>query len=521
VFDKLLGVRKRWLQMQQNGANATKPDGDEESDDEYGFKEAERRQARATEVRTQEEEEDATEADPAQANRYQVAKPAAAGIRASHAAKEPLPHLPQDIPARLYEFYVEQVERLARTEINRPPVQFTSSSDTSPQVTPRHSFFAVQPTGHRPALSRGFYDAKTCDPLAHHDAVARQNSAPASPSYPSRVPAPAPALLYGESSENRRFNKNTEAGIVYPFFTTSTPMHPPSEPTTAPLKPSSDNSSEVTSISKTEPDPPESESDSDTSIYVGDTLEEKLKNLTNLDKKLPRRPSRRYTSRPQNDFELVWDRKPSHGLGQPRLKRLTAPSHRAGELAAPESAQLPGGKKSSHEIYLERRAARQQHRELSKANRSNRTAALAANNRMSRCASDENIFKRSDPKRQKVRQQQQQAAARDDAPQRRPSGDRVRRRHTLGGNDFPRWELGDEIGARPIGPNDGLSGSLQNIPRSAVSRLKPRVPGPNLTGKYAAPSGRQNDPRRTDLPKTREMQLHKEAAAVKKTESYI
>nr|CAB3222844.1 rho GTPase-activating protein 21 [Phallusia mammillata] len=480
VMDMLLGVRKRWLNNQ-----GTRKDGGSESDDEYGFKEAERRQARAAVERKMKSDDCTDEQVNIQPSSYQVAKAAASELRAAQASKDQ--HLPHDIQNRLYDFYVEHLERLARTEMSRLPPQFTSSSETSPQVTPRHSNIYVPPPVVQRPLRRS---SDSADPRAgkeHPNPKRQLSSPPSSPPQNLRRVHKGP-VLYGDSPLNRRYTKHPVGHDFRAALATSTPMH--GESTKRPAVPKRGNMSELSSISREDVRVHESESDSDTSIYVGDTLEEKLKNLTNLDKKLERRPSRRYAK--PDAVEHPWGGKNGNMPGAPtKGKLLTAPSHHAGE-------PVPVGlKKSTRELYQERRAMRQQQREQVKASRgTGKPSRREANSAMTRCASDENVFSRGDPKRQHIRS----PVAQEEKQNRRPSTDRVRRRHTLGGNDFP----GQDFWAKA--DQDEFHGSLQNV--SATSRLKPRV----LQKPDRAPV-----PWRVDLTSLRTK--HKQNT--KKSESYI
>ncbi|XP_076815178.1 uncharacterized protein LOC143461228 isoform X2 [Clavelina lepadiformis] len=440
VMEMIFGAGKRWLQNQQGGVKLEEQDS---SDDEYGFKEAQRNHVRAAQPKQTPPTPPKSPAHTSAPAKYQVAKPAASGIRAGWPAKGQS-HLPHDIPARLYDFYVENLERLAKTDVARPFPNFSSSStDTSPQVTPRSSQFGP-PTPQRshPMQPRRSSGAGLKNPEPR-DVVTRHSTG-TQPTVPS---------LYGESLQNKRYCKNPSDFTA--VLATSTPLRPgdrqPQKVTSSAM---TQNNTELSSINK---DEEQNESDSDTSVYVGDTLEEKLKNLTNLDKKLERRPSRRYANR---NYDVA-ARIPPLPLNYPTSKKLTAPSLKAGEVVTPDNIHMfPPTKKSSREMYQERKAQRQQHRDFVKANRVTRKESMLA-----RCASDENIFNRCDPKRQVIRPNPGDDVTINQS-RRRGSRDKVKRRHTLGASDFPGQDFWDK----------SVYNSLQNIaPESAMARLRPKL----------------------------------------------
>ena len=390
----IFGTKKRLLHNPHRNA---KEDSADTSDDEYGFKEAERRARASTEP-----PKSFTKSPPspkATTQPYKVAPPVATDVRANWHNKSRLAPA-CNIAASLYDYYVENVNKFNRNDVTRPPYQQASSTESSPPITIRSS--APNPPVQRTYAMQ-----------------LRHSAQPPLQSNGWKVTPPQPRFFKNES----------------PPLKTSEDLQPTS----------------AQSIPSSEPQEKE-DSDSDTSIYVGDTLEEKLKNLTNLDKKLERRPSRRRGNPPEFLVKVASEAPP-----KPANKKLTAPSQLAGEPITPDNLHMYVGKKSTRELYRERKAQRQHIREVIRARRSDNSAA--------RCTSEENLFNRADPKRQIVR-----STAHDDSYRRvQQSGEKVRRRHTLGGADFANHEVHDEH----------LYNSMQNVscedPASAMARLRPQL----------------------------------------------
>lgn len=174
--------------------------------------------------------------------------------------------------------------------------------------------------------------------------------------------------------------------------------------------------------------------DSDTSemsIYVGESFEEKLKNLTNLDKTLERRPSRRNTSRPvpqiplgysvielghQNTcHEMLVDepvpvlvprvvtsptKKVSSSPGKVKLTNVVSspkPVLKAlkrtspGKPAAGQATNVATLRKSTQELYEEKKQQRMEQKRMK--------VRMKTGN----ATPDENMFNRFDPKRRVIR----------------------------------------------------------------------------------------------------------------------
>ena len=391
---------------------------EEDSGDEYGFKEAEKKLPRVS----TEPPKSPTKPSYSAPQKYQVAKPVASDIRANWRNKNRL--MPPDITSSLYDYYLDNLDRTPRTDVTRYPQYATSSSaESSPHVTPRGSSLFIPPVQRTYAMQ------------ARHSEGAKpytmKGQRPPHLNYQHQVSQESTPRMYASREEIR---ESTSARDV------SNDKNPPEDVNC------------------------EENSDSDSSIYVGETLEEKLKNLTNLEKKLERRPSRRHANR----RDVMKMMPPSDQFSSKAAnKKLTAPSQLAGERITPDNLHMYSGKKTTREMYRERKAQRQHQRELVRARR-NETSSEGIN----RCISDENVFKRSDPKRQVLR-----SNANDDASRlkRSSSGEKVRRRHTLGGGDFPGQDFWQHT----------QYASLQNVsqddPLSAVARLRPHgASGPLL-----------------------------------------
>ena len=408
MLELIFGAGKRWLN--NNAQRPNKEEGDS-SDDEFGFKQAERKPARASTEPPASPQKSPLTSRSTTTQKYQVAKPVALDIRAGWHKKTR-----QEISSSLYDYYLENFDRASRGDVVKPSC-LTSSTDSSPRITSRTSSSLFNPP-----VQRNF----AMQP--RRSAGPQTGAAPNKP--PSSTPKNARML---RSSEDVR----SSSGDV------SAPTHHHQEN--------------------------DDDTDSDTSVYVGETLEEKLKNLTNLEKKLERRPSRRLGNRRDVVIKVT---NPADSL-PPKVpnRKLTAPSQSAGERITPDNLHMYSGKKTTRELYRERKAQRQYQRDLVRARRNEAAVGIAQcisdENGIGRCTSDDNVFKRSDPKRQMVR-----SNAHDDASRlkRAPStGERVRRRHTLGGADFPDQDF----------YQTSQYTSLQNVskddPGSAMARLRPQV----------------------------------------------
>lgn len=387
VFDMIFGAGKRFLNPQRAAKDA---EADDSSGDEYGFKKSE------TSLRPSISPSKTPPSSNPTPRKYQVAKPAASGLRAAWPGV--VRPSPSDISSKLYNYYLENIDRA-----NRNPPTTTSSKNSSPASTPS--------TFH--------------------------------PTHVQRTRA----------IQNRRLSE-----VGAPRNTSSTTreqsrMYKSSEDIQA-------SSKDLPRDSNLNPSPSvDPGSDSDTSVYVGETLEERLKNLTNLDKKLERRPSRR--NRPTVSIKLT---PPTSEPVKPCNKKVTAPSKLAGELVTPDNLHLHANKKTTHDLYIERKARKQEHRELIRARRQDNKDTVDT------ARSNENlVFKRSDPKRQLL----QKPAAQEDVSRSRrlrPSCEKVRRRHTLGGSDAPPLDK--------LLQSDQYT-SMQNLNKedsnSAMARLRPQI----------------------------------------------
>ena len=418
VLDLIFGAGKRLLQPPRG---AKDNDTEDSSGDEYGFKKSETNSVQTSIPSVVSSVKTSPSSNPAP-RKYQVAKPAASGIRAAWPDK--VRPTPSDISARLYSYYLDNIDRAKQnTQAKVPP------AESHPMPTPHFTVHSVQRS----------YAMKT-----------RRLSE-------TGVSQDPPA----GSKERTRLYKSSED-----VQSSSHKLHKNPDPNPS--------------------DPADRDSDSDTSVYVGETLEEKLKNLTNLDKKLERRPSRR--NRPNVNVKLT----PSNPV-PPKVcnKRLTAPSMLAGKLVTPDNLHLHSNKKTTHELYRERKARKQQHRETMRARRHETSDVI------DRTTSVENVaFNRSDPKRQlllKPADQHELVRTR----RSRSSGEKVQRRHTLGGNDFPTQ---DEL------CNNDQYASLQNIDKfdrnSAIARLKPNlsksVPLQQSLPVHLHPISSPNNPKKSD-----------------------
>ena len=330
-----------------------------------------------------------------------MAKPVASGIRAEWRNKTR-----QEISSSLYDYYLENFSRASRVDTTLPSHVASSSADSSPHITPRVSNFFNPPVQRTYAMQPRF-SADSKLKTARRDQLG-------SPKNTSRILKRSDdvSLSLGDDPGSDQYHRQ-------------------------------DN---------------DDDTDSDTSIYVGETLEEKLKNLTNLDKKLERRPSRRLGNRRDVVIKVSSS---SADPPPPKVpnKRLTAPSQIAGERITPDNLHMYSGKKTSRELYRERKAQRQYQRDLVRARRTEAVIGFG------RCTSDENVFNRSDPKRQVVRSNVHDDGRLKNAPS---AGEKVRRRHTLGGADFPGQDFWQTT----------QYASLQNVsndPASAVARLRPQA----------------------------------------------
>ena len=351
-------------------------------------------------------------------------------------------YLPLDYNSRLREFFVENMEWLGRIDINRSfPHLSSSSAESSPQVTPRTSVLglpqpAVQrtyPRQHSRRLSDGKLSSQSVSPRAEYS---RQISTPLS----------SPHLQRNNRSQKDATSKTVPAG----FWPTGTVFRDlwDNQPRSVL---SSRSRSEVSSRESLMADV---ESDSDTSIFIGETLEEKLRNLTNLNNKLERRSARR-----QGNGECLNLKHPTASTSIKTLKKNIVAANGTG---MDSFENLSFSKKSSQELYQERKAQRQQHRGITKNQRANRKDCID----LSRCISDENVYALTDPIRQGARTD---ADVHTSALRKRLFADKSKRRHTLGSGDFPDpsfWESSQSV-------------SLQNITRDihdmTLSRLRPQL----------------------------------------------
>nr|XP_026690538.1 rho GTPase-activating protein 21 isoform X4 [Ciona intestinalis] len=465
VMDMIFGPGKKWRNQQINAKRVSS-----ESDDEFGFKEAQRKLARASELSKSESDSTSHASTPqlsAASSKYQVSTPAAAHLHPDWTSTEK--HFPPDIPSRLHDFYVEHLERLARTDVTRHLPNFSSSStDTSPQVTPRSSLFDLpKPVSKTPSI-RPIPSMNQPTRLDQPYMDSKHSIATSCPAHLHHMPR-----LYGDVQTEKITRDHFK-----PTPSTSTPVRQIGGEKT---QSNSHIESEVSSITKCE------DSDSDTSVYVGETLEEKLRNLTNLNKKLERRPSKRY-ARTSLEPEKIFDMQPKLVPTSKQVsKRLTGPSLKAGELITPSNVHIHAPKKSTRELYQERKTQRQYNRDMIRANRGKNAKSRYDeynNTNLIRCVSDENVFSRFDPKRQVVRPANMETTVSSKSSRPRRSSEQIRRRHTLGASDFPDqdfWRKQKEAHS-----------SLQNVSRdgmgSATSRLNPKPTGKPLQMKSTRPA---------------------------------
>jgi len=205
---------------------------------------------------------------------------------------------------------------------------------------------------------------------------------------------------YGDAPQNRRFTRDPHYDRnLLPFVIVPNPSPPiPTPITIHPL-----------------PSPPQNTiidvACSDPSIrFNGDTFEEKLKNLTNLDNDL------KYHHPVADDVEIAIPFVTVHPQQAPRQRlKLSGPSMKAGEVLRHQDDVT--GRKTSIDLFNERKIRRQMQKDRKKMSRASR---FAGSHPIKRCASEENVFK----------------SASETAPN--PSShptSQIRRRHTLGSGD--------------------------------------------------------------------------------------
>ena len=352
-------------------------------------------------------------------------------------------HLPLDYNSRLREFFVENMEWLTRIDLNKSfPHLSSSSAESSPQVTPRTSMLGLpQPVVHRTFprqhsrhLSDGKHSSQIVSPRSEHS---RQVSTPLSS-----------PLLQRNSCFQKDATFKTSSGGFWPSGNVFRDVRDNQSRSVL----SSRSRSEVSSRESLMADV---ESDSDTSIFTGEYLDEKLKNLTNLNKKLERRATRR-----QGNGECPSMRLSTTASSPIKpFNKYLLPLNIT-DLDSFEYLQA-FSKKSSQELYRERKAMRQQHRDKIK-QRSNRKDCSD----LSRCISDENVYTLTDPLHQCARTDVEIHSS---FLHKRLCAGKSTRRHTLGSGDFPDpsfWE-------------SSHSTSLQNITRDihdmTLSRLRPQL----------------------------------------------
>ena len=355
-------------------------------------------------------------------------------------------HLPLDYNTRLKEFYFENMEWLTRTDVNRSFPHFSSSSaESSPQVTPRTSILGLP----QPSVNRIY--AKQQSRRLSEGKLSTQNI-PQRVEYSRQSSTPVSSPLLQRSSRSLKDPGAKTTGFLGGFRTSNT-MFRDARDHDARSVLSSRSRSEVSSRESLMADV---ESDSDTSIFISDTLEEKLRNLTNLNKKIERRSS----SQRQSNGECIPLKLPTSSSSplKPMNKGIIATT--VVSLGSSENL-LTFSKKSSRELYQERKAQRQQHRGKIKAQRSTRKECAD----LSRCTSDENVYYLTDQIRTGARTDVDLSMSR----KQRLSANNLKRRHTLGSGDFPDpsfWE-------------NSNSASLQNINRDihdmTLMRLRPQL----------------------------------------------
>ena len=344
-----------------------------------------------------------------------------------------------DYNARLRDFYFENMDWLSRLDINRPLPHFSfSSAESSPQVTPRTSVFGLP----QPALQRGYSrprsrrlsDGKlpSSPNISSASDVTRQTSTPQSSPLLQRQPRFQEEGSTKSSVPSGFWPTNIRPGLIYR------------------------SQSELSSRESLMADV---ESDSDNSMFLGDTLDEKLRNLTNFNK-LEQRANRRQTTSDSHGIK-------AHSGATVRSINRSLGTPMAGDPGSNENLFM-FSRKSTRELYQERKAQRQQHRSAVKPHRSNRKEYLD----LSRCTSDENVYTLSDPLRSSARTDVDIMAS---ALRRQRAN--ITRRHTFGSGDFP--DQGFLVRSH--------SASLQNISRDiydiTFSRLRSqlRASAPSLS----------------------------------------
>ena len=345
-------------------------------------------------------------------------------------------HLPLDYHGRLRDFFVESLEWLGKTDPSRPFPNFSSSSaESSPQVTPRTSVFGLPQAG----IQRTF--PHRCRRLSEGKPVPSINTMSPFPEYnrQSSTPISSPSI-----KRSQRFTKDLKISHSLNYWSPN--------PTFCDMK-ENQLRSFVMNRSQSELSSRESlmadvESDSDASIQLGNPSDQKLRSLSLPSKRRDRLTRQKSTSEPR-------PLKPNFNHLTP-LKQLN--KNIAYSIDFGSSENLLTSKRSAQELYAQRKAQRRQFRALMKASMSgNRDVNL------SRCTSDENVYELVDPL----------CALRLDVDasllQRKISVGKVRRRHTLGGGDFPDQTFWDR----------SHYASLQNISRDvhemALSRFRPQL----------------------------------------------